>query len=464
MKNSQTDSLEQNRIFEYDEIPEGWVLKSFMDVFDIEGGTQPPKSTFVYEPQPNHVRLIQIRDFGERPHPTFIRDNKKIKKCIESDILIGRYGASVGRICTGMKGAYNVALAKVIIPNEIDRKFVFFLLQSDLFQKPILVIERSAQNGFNKGDLERIYLPIPPFAEQQRIVTCIEALLANVNIARDRLKKVPVIMKKFRQAVLAAACSGRLTEEWREENPEIKSAKIWIEKTGKKSINLQPNLLIPEYLPNLPISWDFCNVGVISQFIGSGITPKGGKEVYISEGIPFIRSQNVYPDGIRLDDIVFVSEKMHKEMKRTHVFPNDVLLNITGASIGRCTCVPEKFFEANVNQHVCIIRVVSEFLPQYLSIFLNSPLGQKQIFDSQGGVTRQGLNYNQLRAIILPLPPFAEQNEIVRRVNALFVRVDSIERDVAAAAKRTEALTQAVLGKAFHGELMINDSKENSSQ
>ena len=232
-----------------------------------------------------------------------------------------------------------------------------------------------------------------------------------------------------------------------------------MEKTGIKSINLQPDLMIPEYLPNLPESWDYSNVKEIAQFIGSGITPKGGRDVYVPEGIPFIRSQNVYPDGLRLDDIVFVTEKMHKEMKRTHVFPNDVLLNITGASIGRCTCVPEKFIEANVNQHVCIIRVVSEFLPKYLSIFLNSPHGQKQVFDNQGGVTRQGLNYNQLRAIIFPLPPIAEQHEIVRRVGLLFERADAFDQEVAAAGRRCERLTQAVLGKAFRGELTTNDSK-----
>ena len=226
-----------------------------------------------------------------------------------------------------------------------------------------------------------------------------------------------------------------------------------MEKTGKKSINLQSDLLIPDYLPNLPGSWDYCTVKEISQFIGSGITPKGGREVYVSKGIPFIRSQNVYPDGLRLEDIVFVTEKMHKEMKRTHVSPNDVLLNITGASIGRCTCVPEKFFEANVNQHVCIIRVVSEFLPQYLSIFLTSPIGQKQIFDSQGGVTRQGLNYSQLRAIILPLPPLAEQYEIVLSVGLLFERADAFDREVVLASRRCERLTQAVLGKAFAGKL-----------
>src|SRR5438067_230821 len=102
------------------ELPQGWVETSFMDVFDIQGGTQPPKTVFKYEPGEGYIRLLQIRDFGDKPLPTYIPNKDSLKRCIEDDVLIGRYGASVGRICTGMNGAYNVALAKVIVPQIID--------------------------------------------------------------------------------------------------------------------------------------------------------------------------------------------------------------------------------------------------------------------------------------------------------------------------------------------------------
>ena len=108
------------------ELPEGWASVGLMDVFDIQGGTQPPKKEFVYEATEGYVRLLQIRDFGEKPVPTFIRMKSTLKACSEADILIGRYGASVGRICTGMAGAYNVALTKVVIPDGLDRRFVFY--------------------------------------------------------------------------------------------------------------------------------------------------------------------------------------------------------------------------------------------------------------------------------------------------------------------------------------------------
>src|SRR6266705_1289297 len=181
-----------------DGLPRGWTTASFMDVFDIQGGTQPPKKTFKYKPAEGYVRLLQIRDFGERPVPTFIPSKPTLKTCRKEDILIGRYGASVGRICTGMEGAYNVALTKVIVPEKFSRRYVFWLLQSPTFQGPLLEIERSAQNGFNKEDLAEIVLPLAPVAEQQRIAEKLKKLLDQVDTCQQRLAKIPTLLKRFR--------------------------------------------------------------------------------------------------------------------------------------------------------------------------------------------------------------------------------------------------------------------------
>jgi len=109
-------------------------------------------------------------------------------------------------------------------------------------------------------------------------------------------------------------------------------------------------------LAGLPPTWTWTTISELETFIGSGITPKDGRKVYVHEGVPFVRSQNVHPDGLHLENIAYVTSRIHDEMKRTKVHPNDVLLNITGASIGRSTYIPERFGEGNVNQHVCIIR------------------------------------------------------------------------------------------------------------
>jgi type I restriction enzyme S subunit len=212
--------------------------------------------------------------------------------------------------------------------------------------------------------------------------------------------------------------------------------------------------------PDLPAGWVWTTVGELATFIGSGITPLGGQNVYGRAGVPFIRSQNVYSDGLHLSDVVYVSPKMHAEMKRTHVKPDDVLLNITGASIGRSTYVPHDLGEANVNQHVCIIRTGPWIVPAYLSWFLNSPLGQQQIFATESGVTRQGLNYGQLRRFKIPLAPLKEQNRIARIIEKLMAQNRGAQIRLEKARSILRQFRKALLAKAFHGALTERDPND----
>jgi type I restriction enzyme S subunit len=392
----------------------------------------------VYEPQPNYVRLLQIRDFGERPHPTYISDEKKLKKCVETDILVGRYGASVGRICTGMKGAYNVALTKVIIPNEVDRRFVFFLLQSNFFQEPILEIERSAQNGFNKGDLESIYLPIPPLAEQQRIVARVEVLLTNVNAAHDRLSRVPLIMKKFRQAVLAAACSGRLTEGWREENPYFIH-----EHCEKVDVEIPDDWDIPE-------EWQWTTInGMCEKVVDCPhSTPK-----WTQSGPICIRTSEIKSCYLDLSHARYVSDDTYRErIQRLEPKEGDIVYSREG-TLGQAAIIP-KGVKICLGQRIMLLRAGSQCSPFFLVYIINSPQILKIVNGFTTGSTSPHINVGDVKKFPVPLPPLAEQYEIVRRVNALFERAEQSEREVAAAMKRTEALTEAVLGRAFRGELV----------
>jgi type I restriction enzyme S subunit len=136
------------------DLPNGWVAARFGQLFDFKGGSQPPKATFSAHQAPGYVRLLQIRDFESDAKAVFIKDNLRWPKCSADDIMIGRYGASVGKILTGKSGAYNVALVKMIFEREFfDASWVRYFLLSDCFQEPLKKISRSAQNGFNKGDL-----------------------------------------------------------------------------------------------------------------------------------------------------------------------------------------------------------------------------------------------------------------------------------------------------------------------
>ncbi|WP_300647201.1 restriction endonuclease subunit S [uncultured Bacteroides sp.] len=158
--------------------------------------------------------------------------------------------------------------------------------------------------------------------------------------------------------------------------------------------------------------------------VGSGITPRGGAEVYQSEGIPLFRSQNITNEGLLLHDIAYISEEIHKSMSSTRLKPNDVLLNITGASIGRCYYLPNDFTEGNVNQHVCIIRSTSKVLSLYLYYCLVSDLGQQKIYLTQTGANREGLTKEDISNFEFDIPSFEEQGRIVSYLNDKVGKID----------------------------------------
>jgi type I restriction enzyme, S subunit len=172
-------------------------------------------------------------------------------------------------------------------------------------------------------------------------------------------------------------------------------------------------------LGEIPEEWQISNLMEYTTKIGSGITPRGGSKVYQSTGIPFIRSQNVHFDGLHLEDVAYISEKIDNEMKNTRIQPFDILLNITGASIGRCTFVPEELKHGNVNQHVCIIRPKKEIDPIFLTIFLSSNSGQKLIHSTHHGLSREGLTFSQIAEFSIPIPSIYEQKQIVRFLRSI---------------------------------------------
>jgi len=173
--------------------------------------------------------------------------------------------------------------------------------------------------------------------------------------------------------------------------------------------------------------------------IGSGITPKGGETAYKAKGIPLIRSQNVLANRLDLSEVAFIDEAQHIKMSGSKVVPGDVLLNITGASIGRSCIVPPNVYEANVNQHVCIIRLKQSMDGRLLSNFLNSWFGQKQIWSFQGGGSREGLNYHQIGSFDIPVPPLPEQKAIADLLSTWDAAIEKAERLIRAKEKRLEA-------------------------
>ena len=155
------------------EIPSTWCWVRHNQLFEISGGSQPPKSQFVYSPKSGYIRLYQIRDYGSNPMPVYIPQEKANKITKEGDIILARYGGSLGKVFWAKDGAYNVAMAKVIplFDSEfVNKQYLFLFYQSSIYQYLVKDHSRSAQAGFNKDDLKDLFFPLPPLEEQSRIV------------------------------------------------------------------------------------------------------------------------------------------------------------------------------------------------------------------------------------------------------------------------------------------------------
>jgi type I restriction enzyme S subunit len=194
-------------------------------------------------------------------------------------------------------------------------------------------------------------------------------------------------------------------------------------------------------------------LGDVCEKVGSGSTPRGGQSVYKLSGTPFIRSQNVLMNSFTSEGLVHITEATHTAMSNTTVQSEDVLLNITGASIGRVCVVPRDICPANVNQHVSIIRTTPALSSTYLSYFISSDDFQRYIMTNQAGGTRQALTKSQIEQFTVPLPPVLEQSRIASELDDKIAGVKLAEASIQQELDTIEAMPAALLRKAFSGGL-----------
>ena len=202
----------------------------------------------------------------------------------------------------------------------------------------------------------------------------------------------------------------------------------------------------------LPENWEWTTINDICSKIGSGSTPRGSN--YAEIGIPFFRSQNVYNDGLVYDDIKYISDEVHESMIGTEVQAEDLLLNITGGSLGRCAIVPSDFPKGNVSQHVCILRTIV-VLPAYLHLFIISDYFSSTMILSGSG--REGLPKYSLEIMQFPLPPLTEQHRIVAAVEKWFSLIDKLETEKEDLQTSITQAKSKILELAIHGKLVPQD-------
>ncbi|MFP7324648.1 restriction endonuclease subunit S [Serratia marcescens] len=259
-------------------------------------------------------------------------------------------------------------------------------------------------------------------------------------------------IKKLRELILELAVRGKLVPQDPNDEPAsellklIAAEKAELVKQGKmKKQKPLPEISEDEKPFELPVGWGVIRLGEIATKIGSGSTPRGGQSTYVSSGIPFLRSQNIWNDGLKLDDVVFITSEVHSQMEGSQVEKFDILLNITGASLGRSAIYPNNIGEANVNQHVTIIRLIKKEMISFLHLAITSPVIQKLIWGRQVGMAIEGLSKKTLELFEIPVPPLSEQLRIVHKARDLMSLCDQLEQQSLTSLDAHQQLVETLL-------------------
>lgn len=307
-----------------------------------------------------------------------------------------------------------------VFDGEICNEYVFHLLEKNLETINYLGFQGSGIRHLDKDFIRKLEFPFPPLPEQKKIASILTSVDKVIESTQKQIEKLQDLKKSTINELVTKGIGHN----------EFKDSEMGM----------------------IPKAWMVQSIGELSSKVGSGATPKGGESVYQDHGIVFIRSQNVLFGNLILDDVAYISEKIHSGMKGSKVFGGDVLLNITGASIGRCAVVPNSFPESNVNQHVCIIRPLSSLCNNFLSICLSSDYGQDQIMRFQAGGNREGLNFEQIRSIKIPFPPtIQEQQKISKVVDSIQVSISGFQTKLA----NTESLKKSLMQDLLTGKVRV---------
>lgn len=469
-KEAPLPSLPSNTTIKY---PSHWVVARLGTVVHLISGQhlRPDEQNTVQQGIPY---LTGASDFGT-VYPVISRWTK-VKKAVakQSDILIAVKG-TIGKI--NILNLDEAAIGRQLMAIRalaVNPRFIALILRchENYFLTKSIGI---AIPGISREDILHLAIGVPPLKEQVSIVAKVDELMALCDKLeaqqQDRRKLQNALRQSTLQAVAAATSPHELQSTWSrlaanfgelfhtpEDVGELRNLildlavhgllvqqtesdepiHVWLSRIAHQKAELIKKKLIPkqtafgeiaeeDYPFTLPKGWAFARLGMITNKIGSGSTPRGGREVYVKEGIPFLRSQNVWNDGLRLDDVACITPDEHARMSSTAVMGNDLLLNITGASLGRCALVPAEFGEANVSQHVTIIRPTDPQIREYLHLCILSSYTQSMIWARQVGMAREGLSKKVLEQFEIPLPPIAEQHRIVNRVAELMHFCDSLE-------------------------------------
>jgi type I restriction enzyme S subunit len=401
-------------------LPQGWVECSIGEILTAKKGKKP--ASVINEPKAGYVPYLLIDEMEGKPIRTYTND-PKVAIIDESEVLLV-WDGSIGKCGSGLKGAIGSTLVGLKALDKIQTKFLEYTIK----QQNNFIKETSTGTGLqhiNKDFFEICRIPLPPLAEQNRIVAKLDAIMQKVESDKQRLEKIPKLLKRFRQSVLAAAVTGHLTDDWREKN------KIFEE-------------------------WKFVQLEcLISEGPQNGLYKP--QSAY-GNGIMILRIDNFY-DGEINPWSTLKKLKIEKSEHKLYSLQNDdIVINRVNSMpyLGKSALVKNLtepcVFESNMMRMKLNKEIVS---PYYLIRYLNSMPGLVELRkNAKHAVNQSSINQQDVKAVEVPLPKLKEQKEIVQRVEQLFAFADRLEARYTKAKAMLDKLPQSILAKAFRGELV----------
>lgn len=358
----------------------------------------------------------------------------------------------------------------VLRPCEgMDPRWVSYLVRTEAFVESMKsLVQGALYPAVRSTDVRAFIAPIAPSAEQTRIADRLDSLLARVQSCNDHLSAIPILLKRFRQAALGAAICGDLTSGWREGRTltdAVDLLNLIQEDHGAAGGHAKGNAAAPsdgvhnldsELLPSL---WtvatlrDLCEPG---RPITYGILKPGPE---FDAGVPYLRVADFPGNRLQLESIRKTSPEIDEQFKRSRLRPGDLILSIRG-TVGRLIEVPDELDGANITQDSARLSIGQRVVRHYVYFALLDSSIQLRMQNAVRGVAVKGINIGDVRALQLPLPPYDEQLEIVRRVKALFRLADRIEARYDQACSEAKKLTSLLLSKAFRGELVVQEPSD----
>lgn len=349
--------------------------------------------------------------------------------------MLARYGGSLGKVFRAHDGAYNVALTKVIkiYPELIDDEFLYKYYLSQFYQNFCIKASngRSAQAGFNRDDMNSLPFPLPPLAEQKRIVDQIESLFSKLDEANEKAQEVIDRIETNIEAILYNAFSGKLTQYWRKEN-------------------------------GVDYNWEKSTLSKIVSGLKYGSSEKSD---YNNNGTPVLRIPNIGEGVIDFSDLKYMQGEL--ENSSHEVFENDILIIRSNGSrdlVGKCAIVPALERRFAYASFLIRIKASDKVLPNYLVRYINSSMARGQLFakaKSSSGI--HNINSKELGSIRIDVPTIEEQTEILKIIEPLIKKELDVKDITSHMIENIAELKKSILAKAFRGELGTNVSLEESS-